>query len=263
MNSAQQLERLEQAALDAVQIPLRMAQAGRSMAELALCGAARFEPWRHYPAGDARDRDHGTQFYFHAHEFPRSADEHGHFHLFLRDVDSGGFHHLIALAIDPVGRPLRWFSTNEWVTGETLVGAATLGPALHDFSLRQRGRLAPLARWLQGLVRLYADEIEQVLRERDARLQHEATILPLPSVLQDRQLDVLSQFEIDLPQRIQALYLEPPTVEGICHEAGFEIVVAGPVGTAVGRVESGRLAAARPRGRQRLAGRPSGRGANL
>lgn len=46
---------LAEAALDAVRIPLEQAQRGRSMAQLALCGAARFEHWRHYPAADARD----------------------------------------------------------------------------------------------------------------------------------------------------------------------------------------------------------------
>ncbi|WP_243748354.1 DUF6969 family protein [Roseateles toxinivorans] len=262
MSALLQPELLAQAALDAVQIPLLAAQRGRSMAQLALGGAARFEPWRHYPAHDARDLAHGTQFYFHAHEDPRGPGELGHFHLFLRDLEPGGFHHLIALALDPVGRPLRWFSTNGWVTGERLLPAQALLPALRGFALGQRGRLAPVARWLQALVRLHADDIERLLLARDARLAQESAQRPLEQVLEDRGLALLSHSEIDLMRRIYALQAEHSNPEGDKHETDDKDLVAARAGPALGRPGPGRRTA-RPGGGQRLAGRQSGRGAGL
>ncbi|MEJ6002224.1 DUF6969 family protein [Paucibacter soli] len=198
---------LAEAAWDAVQIPLRQAQRGRSMAQLALCGAARFEQWRHYPATDARDAQHGSQFYFHAHAQPRCKGEHGHFHLFQRAAQPGSaaFHHLVALSIDALGRPLRWFTTNAWVTGEQWLPASALCELLPRYTLVQRGRLAPLARWLQSLVRLHAAELARLLRQRDAALARAARGRSLDALLQDRQLQLLSQREIRLAQRLQDL----------------------------------------------------------
>lgn len=193
---------LDQAALDAVGIPLRYAQRGVGMAQLALAGARHFETWRHYPQGDAHDRVHGTQFYYHAHGSRRTrADEHGHFHLFVRPAPER-FHHLAALSLDGLGRPLRWFTTNGWVTGEQYRDAAQLLPLLDGFSLTCRGRLAPLAAWLQSLVRLYRAPLSRLLVRRDAMLWRHARGRELEAVLQDRRLDVLSQCAIDLPTRI-------------------------------------------------------------
>lgn len=200
---------LAEAALDAVRIPLEQAQRGRSMAQLALCGAARFEHWRHYPAADARDARHGSQFYFHAHEQARGPGEHGHFHLFQRSATPGSFHHLVALAIDALGQPLRWFTTNAWVTGEQWLAAPALCRMLPHYTLVQRGRLAPLARWLQALVRLHAQEIARLLRQRDAVLRRAAGGRELDAVLQDRRLELLSQQEISLARRLQALAPSP------------------------------------------------------
>lgn len=260
-------EMLAEAALDAVQIPLHAAQRGRSMAQLALAGAARFEAWRHYPAGDARDAAHGTQFYFHAHDRARGPGEHGHFHLFVRELLPGRFHHLAALSVDALGRPLRWFTTNGWVTGEHYLPAAALRPALQGFALAQRGRLAPLARWLQALVRLHAEEIEALLHERDARLQRAAAGRTLDAVLADRRLELLSLADIDLARRIAALTHDIENPEGDPEHADDEteddeILARAAVRARLGHAEpGGRLA--RPGGGRRLAGGASERGAGL
>ena len=194
---------LAEASLAAVEIPLRYAQRGLGMAQLALAGAPRFETWRHYPAGDLRDPAHGTQCYYHAHGSRRShPQEHGHFHLFVRAADGHGFHHLAALSLDALGRPLRWFTTNRWVTGERYVEAARLLPALEGFRLHARGRLAPLARWLQALVQLHRPQLAALLHRRDIMLARSAARQGWEASFEDRRLDVLSQAAIDLPARI-------------------------------------------------------------
>ncbi|MEH0164590.1 DUF6969 family protein [Roseateles microcysteis] len=196
-----------QAAWQAVQIPLRAAQRGRSMAELALCGAQSLTAWRHYPRSDARDTASGCSFYFHAHNDARSAEEHGHFHLFMRLPQAGGFQHLAALSIDNLGRPLRWFATNAWVTGEQWQPALRMRDALPQFALQMRGPAAPVGRWLEALVRLHQDALAELLERRDATLgaRQAATLEPLERILADRDLDLLAESPVNLGQRLQQL----------------------------------------------------------
>lgn len=197
---------LAAAALDAIEIPLAYARRGLGMAQVALAGAERFERWRHYPAGDLRDAAHASQCYYHAHDSRRShRDEHGHFHLFVRAPDGTGFHHLAALSLDALGQPLRWFTTNRWVTGERYADAAALQSLLDGFELQTRGRLAPLARWLQALVCLYRPQLAALLQRRDAMLQCRAARQGWEPVLEDRSLDVLSQSQVCVPTRIAQL----------------------------------------------------------
>lgn len=74
------------AAQELANIQMRFAEMGRTMNEMALCGAKDFVEWQHYPANDLVDKSSGYEFYYHAHaadEMP--AGEHGHFHVIKRD----------------------------------------------------------------------------------------------------------------------------------------------------------------------------------
>lgn len=197
---------LHASAQTALAVPLRYAQAGTSLARAALAGAHDFEVLRHYPARDVVDAAAGTRFYYHAH---RLADpEHGHFHLFVHGQRAGEFMHLAALSLDVNGQPMRWFTTNRWVTGEHWRPAAQLVPHLRRWQVRTGGRLAPVATWLRAMVALYADELAQLLRERDARM---APLLQGRSragreaVLEDRSLDVISTCPAQLAPKISQL----------------------------------------------------------
>jgi hypothetical protein len=128
-----------------------------------LRGAEIFYEWNHYPDGDVYDPESHAQYFYHAHPpARRGPKEHGHFHTFLRprgmppgatplmlpelaiaDVpaapadhilapvaqpNQGGnndkLSHLIAIAMDASGAPIRLFTTNRWVTGETWYAAS-------------------------------------------------------------------------------------------------------------------------------------------
>src|SRR5581483_4920444 len=126
--------------------------------------------------------------------------EHGHFHLFLRaegmprgvspmvfpddavvadkvgrtppqaaPVKRGASDrvaHLFAIALDARGEPVRLFTTNRWVTGETWYCAADVVRMLDRFT--PAGDASPLLdRWLGAMVRLYRTEIEGLLTRRD------------------------------------------------------------------------------------------------
>ncbi len=128
--------------------------------------------------------------------------EHGHFHLFLRaegmppgvaplvfpEVEvlrrqktettppqaapmrrgsSDRVAHLVAIAVDGHGEPVRLFTTNRWVTGETWYRAADVVRMLDRFGPQGGGDSALLDRWLGALVGLYRGDIEWLLERRD------------------------------------------------------------------------------------------------
>lgn len=206
-----------EAAARAVALQLGWARRGTSLAHAALAGARRCEPLRHYPAQDIVDAQAGTLAYYHAHgSRRRPADEHGHFHLFARHNPQvpGDFLHLAGLSLDERGRPLRWFTTNRWVTGERWAEADEVAGALAAFRLRGRGRLAPVAAWLEAMVRLYRDDLARLARRRDALIARRlagthgaggAGRVDRETLFEDRRLDVVAERRIDLPARAAQL----------------------------------------------------------
>jgi hypothetical protein len=195
------MQRRAQAAGQVLAVQWQFASQGRSLAGAALAGAHRFVEWMHYPREDHVDRATGVRFFYHSHGADqRPAGEHGHFHVFVPTPgEPGAISHLIVISLDAKGLPLALFTTNQWVTGETWRSAPTLVSLLPSFSLHANGRLAPVARWLSGMVALYDDVIAALLQERDRRLGGD------PAAFEDRSLHVLSQARIDLPQTLQSI----------------------------------------------------------
>ncbi len=197
----------------ALRVPLDYALRGMSLAQVALAGARHFEALRHYPARDVVDATHGTRFYYHAHGGALrwgsdAAPEHGHFHLFWDGPGPGAHRHMAALALDAHGQPLRWFTTNRWVTAGHWASAQELIARLPAFRLAARGgRLAPLARWLTAMVQLFADELAALLRARDAALEPHLRQRPAELVWEDRTLEVLSVADATLAPRLRRLGL--------------------------------------------------------
>lgn len=192
------------------------AQASRSLADAALAGARRYVEWEHYPRRDCIDAQRGTRFYYHAHAAAERAEgEHGHFHLFVQPLgtEAGAFSHLVGLSLDARGMPLRWFTTNRWVTGEHWLDAGSMAATLAGFEVRASGRLAPVARWLSALVALYADDLSELLHARDTRLNEHARACGLSpeAAFEDRDLHIVTQRPIDLLPRLAA----------VCPDASF------------------------------------------
>ncbi len=174
-----------------VQIQMSYASRGSSLAAAALAGSREFVEWKHYPRGDFVDSENRSEFYYHAHaEKERAAGEHGHFHVFTR-LESGGFVHLVGISLDDRGHATRLFTTNRWVTGEAWAPASEMEPLVRNFAVRGRGRLAPVARWIEALVCLYADTIIELIRERDV-------CLPNESALDNRSVHIVNMRGLDL-----------------------------------------------------------------
>ena len=202
------MDRRAQAADEVIAVQWHYASRGRSLATAALAGAQRFVEWSHYPREDHVDAASGARFYYHAHPAGERAEgEHGHFHLFVPTPGQpGAISHLVGISLDARGLPLRLFTTNQWVTGEAWCDAPRMQALVAGFSLRAHGPLAPVARWLTAMVRLYDAEIIQLLHERDRRVGGGG------AALQDRSLHITSQRAVSLPDRLgrmQALRVSP------------------------------------------------------
>ena len=199
--------------------------------------AADMVDWRHYPEGEVFDPASHAQYFYHRHPAPsrkRPAQliEHGHFHLFLRGEGmpagitplllpelavanapaprqsaplklgrSDEVCHLVALSVDLRGEPVRLFTTNRWVTGETWYRADDVIRMLERFRVRGEDPSALLNRWIGALVSLFQPEIAKLLKDRDQAILEQRWRWR-GNVLEDPRLEITSSQEIDLDARL-------------------------------------------------------------
>ena len=201
LEKAWPMKNVEMHAKNALAILTDFAQRGLTIPQVLMGQDRIFREWQHYPSHDLVDVATGYEVYYHAHKVDEMSDmEHGHFHLFKRSpTQADQFMHLIAIALDQKGLPVRLFTTNQWVTGETMGSAESLRDALTHFKIEAGNSLDTLASWIQSLITLYHDEIEQLIEERDRRLNQLASqAKSMASVLNDQSIHVLSQRQIHL-----------------------------------------------------------------
>ncbi len=206
------------AAQTVIDTVVQMASEGRPLMQRVL-PVGELLCWDHYPDDDARDSVTRSRWYYHAHEpGDRDADEHGHFHLFLpralfrkplepmarpagEERGRANMVHVAGLAIDHQGVPLRWFATNRWVTDEWLYPAAAVVARLHRYNVDNTAEDPVVNRFLTAMVQLHADDIADMLAERDARLQQLGATAGQPGLYESGN-DVLATRPIDLDVKI-------------------------------------------------------------
>jgi hypothetical protein len=216
-----------------------LAARGSNIAREAVGRDGDAEDWRHYPPGDAYDLISHAQYFYHRHPAePDDTREHGHFHLFLRaegmpagtqplllpetaiakeylptppqaaPIKRGARDevcHLIAIAVDAAGEPVRLFTTNRWVTGETWYRAEDVIRMLDRFSLDAAEPASFVNFWLAAMVRLYQPEIAMLLRERDRTVMNPIRQRRRVDVFEDSKLEITSTLDIDLEARLAAV----------------------------------------------------------
>jgi len=207
-----------------------LAADGRTILDEVMGSATIVAEWRRYPDGEVYDPGSHAQYFYHSHDSrPGNGDpiEHGHFHLFLRaegiplgiapviwpelavanapappqsaPLKRGGRDevcHLLAIAIDRHGEPVRLFTTNRWVTGETWYAAEDVIRILDRFRVEREEPSALLNRWLGAIVRLFEPQIGELLRTRDEvvmgwRRRRRG------NVFEDPRLEITSSLDID------------------------------------------------------------------
>jgi hypothetical protein len=193
--------------------------------------------WQRYPGGEVYDPQTHVQYFYHAHPAAdRAAREHGHFHTFLRaegmplgvaplvlpetavadvvrptpqaaPLKHGArdeVSHLVAIALDPRGEPIRLFTTNRWVTGETWYRAEDVIRMLDRFTFGESGGATVLNRWIGAMLALFRPQIVALLRQRDETVTawrwRRRT-----NVFEDIRLEITSSVEIDLDAQLAFL----------------------------------------------------------
>jgi hypothetical protein len=203
----------------------------------ALAGDERsFAEWQHYPVGEVYDPRSHAQYFYHAHPAAqRGVGEHGHFHTFLRAdgmppgvaplvlpetaVANGPpppqaaplkhglrdeVSHLVAIALDRQGAPIRLFTTNRWVTGETWYRAEDVICMLDRFTLDGAAGPDLLNRWVGAIVALFRPQIAALLRLRDDTVMSWRR-RRRTNIFEDTRLEVTSSFDIDLDAQLAFL----------------------------------------------------------
>jgi hypothetical protein len=242
-----ELEAMAAAGRELLECRRVLAKTGDTVLGEVLRGAAAIADWTHYPAGDVYDAETHAQYFYHAHPpAERTAGEHGHFHTFLRPrgmpagtrplilpelaiadapaapagpavpplpqpnqgADNDELSHLVAIAVDGAGEPLRLFTTNRWVTGETWYAAADVTAMLGRFAIDLARPSWPLNRWLTALFRLFRPQMAELLYARDEaimswRRRHRGKV----HVLEDRRLEVASACAIAVDDQLRRVAL--------------------------------------------------------
>ena len=206
-----------------------LAARGGILAEIGAEEGA-FVDWQRYPGGEVYDPQTHVQYFYHAHPAAdRAVREHGHFHTFLRaegmplgvaplvlpetaiadaarptpqaaPLKHGArdeVSHLVAIALDFRGEPMRLFTTNRWVTGETWYRAEDVIRMLDRFTFGEVGGPTVLNRWIGAMLALFRPQIVALLRQRDETVTawrwRRRT-----NVFEDIRLEITSSVAIDL-----------------------------------------------------------------
>jgi hypothetical protein len=229
--SRAEIDRMEAAAAAIAECRREIAVGdGGLLGELAPA-AGGFAPWRHYPEDEVYDPRSHAQYFFHAHANGGDAEV-GHFHTFMRaegmppgatplllpETAVAGARtapqaaprkrgardevsHLVAVAVDRRGAPVRLFTTNRWVTGETWYRAEDVIAMLDRFAVAPFDPTSIVNRWLSAIVVLFRPQIAALLGERD-RAVTDWRIRRRADVFEDARLEIASSADIDLEAQL-------------------------------------------------------------
>ena len=189
-----------------------------------LSGSATFYEWNHYPDGDVFDPRSNAQYYYHAHPKGERPGEHGHFHTFLRpkgmpsgiepapvpeytepEGENDALSHLAAISCDKQGDPIKLFTTNRWVTGETWYKAADVIRMLDYFQIDHVRPSWAVNIWVTNVMTLFRPQIRVLVQERDRVVDNWAAENDSANVYEDRALEVTAECPISVADQIAAV----------------------------------------------------------
>ena len=240
-----ELERMAAAGQTVLDGLRSLASIRRNLVSEVLAASDGFYEWRHYPEGDVYDPETHAQYFYHAHPLGgRAGGEHGHFHAFMRPrgmptgvqplmlpelaipdspaqpqgpvlpparqanqgENNDKLSHLVAISMDASGLPIRLFTTNRWVTGETWYRAEDVVRMLERFAITRSEPSAPLNSWITAMFALFRPQMRALLAARDAaimnwRRRHRGKI----HVFEDRRLEVTSAMPVDLEDQVRRI----------------------------------------------------------
>lgn len=228
----ERLEEMQRAGNVVLDCLRRMGKSHTNPVRQILGDQVEFIEFEHYPPGDIYDEESASQYYYHAHR--TESGEHGHLHLFIRaagipsDIEPlaavnaderplgpDAICHLIAISMDGEGLPCSMFTTNRWVTGETLYAAADVIRLLDRFDVDHVTPCLATNRFVSSLVRLFRPQIEALVRDRDRCLRDWSRTVGASAVFEHEALEVTSSMPIDIDAQIERLDAELSSL-GLC-----------------------------------------------
>lgn len=195
---------------------------GKNILHYTLNKKRRHERMSHYPRGDRIDHSTGSQFFYHCHRENFESTEHGHFHCFMRykyipkrikpaaldDWDKyidNPMTHLVAIGMNQFGLPIRLFTVNRWVTSEIWYDAEHIPYFLkrYKMTLIDDPYWQVLDKWVEGMLHLFAPQIEWLHSSRDMTIKNHQLNNPDVNPYTDSDLEELSEINIDLKNQIE------------------------------------------------------------
>ena len=206
-----------------------MTKRGKNIIHYTLEKKRRHQFMDHYPKGDRIDYDTGAQYFYHCHRENFETTEHGHFHCFLRykhipaqikptrlpdwdkNIDNP-MTHIVAIAMNCYGQPIRLFSVNRWISFEVCYDAKHTSRFIKQYKMTKQDSpyWQVLDRWVEGMIQLFAPQIQWVNMARDKALAEAKLLYPDSNVYEDDRFEELSEIPIDLHTQIQWLLQEEP-----------------------------------------------------
>jgi hypothetical protein len=221
------LERLERMAAAADELSVVTRVLGRTSDNVVgeiLRHQGTFFEWNHYPKGDVYDNLTHSQYFYHAHPGGTRDTEHGHFHTFVRakgmpayvkparrkhatcwPMGDEALSHVIGISMAADGRPLRLFSVNRWVTGETWYRADDVCELIDRFEIDHAQPSWPANRWITAMLRLFWPQVMTLVRARDTTVAAWQRKNPSADVLEDRRLEITSQVDVSIELQSRAV----------------------------------------------------------
>jgi len=197
-------------------------QKGKNILHYTLNKKRKHIRFNHYPKGDRIDLKTGGQYFYHCHRENEGSEEHGHFHCFLRQkhipktikptplpdwdiYQNNALTHLVCIAMNCLGQPIRLFTVNRWVTNETWFDAADMLKLTKRFkmTLTDDPYWQVLDRWVEGMLHLFAPQINWLHQTRDAQLALHVQKNPLSNIYENKDIEEISEISIDLQEHIQ------------------------------------------------------------
>ncbi len=104
-----------------------------------------------------------------------------------------------------MGKPIRLFTTNRWVTDEVWYGADDVIAMLDSFDMTVERPSYDLNRWVSAVIRMFRPQIADLLRARDETVARWQVAHPERDVFEDRDLQITSEIDVDVLGQIRAI----------------------------------------------------------
>ena len=113
--------------------------------------------------------------------------------------------HVIGIGMNEMGIPMRLFTVNRWVTGETWHDAQDVIALLDQFEIDNINPSWPVNLWMTNLVRLFKPHIAELIVKRDQQVSLWHKQNPTNNIYEDRNFEVTSYLDINLAEHVTAL----------------------------------------------------------